>query len=138
MKATTTLLIFTLFLIFACDKKQVSLDGFEYPEGIKVVDLKSENDCSLPKCSTDRILRLKAKDVSARIGSDSTINIQWQIDQTILLHLCEKLDSAFLQSIKSRNVLVSGDLYDACGTIYQEWPVIENYLFDMKKINPYE
>lgn len=127
-----------LLLMLSCDKTQYSLEGFEYPEGITVVDLKSENDCSLPKCSGESIRRIKAKNVSGTISNDSTISVKWQIDQTIRLHLYNKLDSSFIGSGSSRKVLFSGDLYDACGTIYQEYPVIENYLCKIKNIKPYE
>lgn len=134
------LLIFMLpiLLVLSCDKKQVSLDGFEYPEGITVVDLKSENDCRLPECSDARVSRLKAKDVSGTIYNDSTINIKWQIDQIISLHLCNKLDSSFIHPDRTQKVLFSGDLYDACGTIHEEYPVIENYMCKLKKVKSYE
>lgn|SRR5690606_7685908 len=139
MKATT-LFIFSIFLSFSCDKKQVSLDGFEYPEGIKVVDLKSENDCSLPKCSNDRILRLKAKDVYGLVVNDSIINIGWQSDGYIKLFLCNKLDPSQvdLNLDEVPAVIVSGDLYDACGTLNLNWPTIEYYFFELKKIRQYE
>lgn len=130
--------ILPIFLVLSCDKKQVSLDGFEYPEGITVVDLKSENDCRLPKCSDSRVRRLKAKDVKGTISNDSTINVKWQIDQIISLHLCNKLDSSFIRTDRIQKVLFSGDLYDACGTIHEEYPVIENYMCKLKKIKNYE
>lgn len=134
------LLVFTSFIFLSCDKEQLSLDGFEYPKGIKVVDLKRGNDCSLPKCSSDRILRLKAKDVLASIVNDSILNITWQFDGYIKLFLCTKLDlSQFdFDANPAPRVLVSGNLFDACGIIDLTWPTIEYYFFDLKKIEPFD
>src|SRR5690606_14887735 len=60
-KNSMKLLVLGLFiLISSCEKdmKQYNLKGEEYPTGISIVDLTSENDCSLQKCSDKRIKRL--------------------------------------------------------------------------------
>lgn len=140
MKFITILPVF--LLISSCDKEEnyYSLDGFEYPEGIAVLDLESENDCALPKCSNQRIRRLSAKDVYGLVVNDSTINVTWQSDGHIKLHLCEKITSSLLDTTGTdvQKVLISGDLYDACGIVHHEWPTIEYYLFNLKDIKPYD
>lgn len=132
----------SLLIILSCEKDniQYSLDGFEYPEGISIVNLKSESDCALPKCSDERLLRLKAKDVYGLISNDSLIVIPWQGDGYIFLELCNTIDPSEFKVDTSivQKVLVSGDLIDACGLTDYGWPTIELYLFNLKNIKPYD
>lgn len=136
------LIYLSLLLVSSCEKEniQYNLDGFEYPEGITVVDLTSENDCALPKCSDERLLRLKAKNVYGLIGNDSLIVIPWQGDGYIDLELCNSIDPSQFKIDTSivQKVLVSGDMIDACGLTDYGWPTIELYSFNLKNIKPYE
>ncbi|GAA5225078.1 hypothetical protein [Membranihabitans marinus] len=134
------LFLISVLLFFSCEKvEQVSLAGFEYPEGFTVVNRSKDNDCSLSKCSSKRVKRLKANKVVGWIGSDSTISVTMTFDSNMVLDLCQKIPTSFLDSFNwvSKAVIISGDIYDACGIASYDWPIEENYILHLKDIEPY-
>lgn len=137
------LLVLGLFiLISSCEKdmKQYNMKGVEYRKGIYVVDLVSDNDCSLPICSDRRVKRLVADGVKGIIYNDSTLQIGLTMDSVIKLRTCNKIDSLLINKFGAEIpfVKISGDIYDACGFIDYgidyEFPVEEYYFIKNYKI----
>ena len=116
--------------------KQYNLKGEEYPTGISIVDLTSENDCSLQKCSDKRIKRLVAEGVRANVSDDSTLQIAMTLDSGIKLRTCEKLDSTVMQKLEKndRSVRFSGDGCDGCRILDYDYSIGENYIAKLNKI----
>ncbi len=136
------LLLAILFWSASCEKddaKQYNLRGIEYPPGLTVVDLTSENDCSLSKCSERRITRLVANNVIAIVSDDSTLQISVSSDAGIKLRTCTKIDSAFLGDWDTGipRVKLSGDIYDGCGILDYDYSIGEYYLIKIDAIEKF-
>jgi len=129
------LLACPLFACISCETTHYNPAGLEYPEGLKVVNLISQSNCDLPKCSSGRVRRLKAKDLRALVVNDSTLQVGLTFDSVIHLSTCEKLDPTFLKSSDTISwVILSGDLYDACGAFEFDWPIEEGYIVHIDEI----
>ena len=122
-------------LILGCSKESAS--EFGYPRGIFVGEMESENDCSLPACSQDRIIRLVANDVNGKVFRDITsdqygVSYTYSFDSFIIFYFCD-LPEEFQE--EDLEVKFSGKLLDACGIINASWPTEEVYLLDLYEIS---
>lgn len=130
-----------LLLFAACKKSPPDNEsGYDYPDGISVVDKATENDCVLPKCSDERVIRLAANDVIGKLyqmsPEDSTYFISFaaSFDSQIQFVICE-LDDEFKKDVSTGlDVKFSGNLLDACGVATAVWPIEEIYLLQITKI----
>ena len=128
--------IYFLFLIFitGCDSKSNPSDDL-YPPGMSVHDMTLTNDCTLPECSDERIVRLIAKNVKGQI--QMTLDSQWVVfypftfDSYILFYLCDLPDEFQVDALDIR---YDGKAIDACGIRMDSWPVEEVYTLVLSKI----
>lgn len=116
MKNNLTLLLFLLTFLVSCKNSDDDTALLNYPEGIELVDVDSENDCSLPACSSDRIVRLKAEDVQGTIiendSGEYIVRYSYPIDTQITFYFCN-LPEDF--KINNLEVEFDGEAIDACG-----------------------
>lgn len=141
MKLELILLLMINLCISSCNKDDGNNDNnFGFPKNIIQQDLTSTNDCSLPKCSEDRIVRYIAEDVNGRLyklaTEDSTyfINYPASFDSQLQIMLCN-LPSEFQVDIPSGlEIQFSGNLIDACGEREAVWPIEEIYFLKLTKI----
>lgn len=131
------LLLFIVVLSFLhCDNDNVKpLDG-SYPKGFSVVNMNAINDCLLPECSPERVVRLNAKNAIGTIVKDLNgeyaINYTFTFDSFLLFYLCD-LSEAF--KINGLMVRFDGKAIDACGYREAIWPTEEVYTLTLTKIN---
>lgn len=134
MKLELILIILISLCVSSCDKND-DINDFGYPDGITVVNMESTNDCSLDKCSNERIVRLQAKDVEGQIvedlNGDFALTYAYSFDSSINFYFCDLPDN-FKQD--GLDIVFSGDLIDACGVKEAVWPVEEVYLIKLTKI----
>lgn len=134
MRKSLVAKVFVIVCIVAgCTKED---DEFGYPNGIIVGDMDSMNDCSLPDCSEDRIVRLLATNVDGKIfkGMSSGrygVSYQYTFDSSIIFYFCD-LPAEF--QVEDLRVNFSGKLYDACGVINAVWPTEDVYLLKLDNI----
>ncbi|MEP7324302.1 MAG: hypothetical protein ABI761_20390 [Saprospiraceae bacterium] len=123
-------------ILLSCGKDDLTPGGYGYPKGITIQDKTSINDCTLPECSEDRIIRLIAKDVKGTIHLD-TIQHKYGVgylhgfDAFVDFYFCD-LPSEF--QIEGLEVKFDGKLIDACGYYQPTWPIEEIYILKVDKI----
>jgi len=66
MKNLYLLLLFFIIVATGCNptievEEKPFANGRKYPDQVEIIDLNTENDCSLSNCSADRVIRLKTK-----------------------------------------------------------------------------
>ncbi len=128
MKPTMFCLLLLISLLSCNDDDDVVFCG--YPNGMTIVDMDTENDCSLEMCSEDRVVRLDATNVIGTIQFDSTQNeyfiiYSFTFDSKIEILLCNL--PLELQEV-DKKVRFSGDVVDACGYFEPNWPIEESYI----------
>lgn len=139
MKLELILLIIINLCLSSCDKDDNS-SKYGYPDGVNIVDTTSENDCTLPKCSDNRVTRLLANNVLGKLyqlsPSDSTyfINYAASFDSQIQFVICELPDEFKKDISTGLDIKFSGKLQDACGQLTAVWPIEEIYLLKLTKI----
>ena len=125
-----------VFLITSCKDDTVKPLDNGYPKGFTIIDTVSINDCTLGECSDDRIIRLIAKDIVDVLGFDS-INQRYAVgfpisfDSFVRLYICD-LPVEFQED--GINVKYSGELRDACGYYYPNFPIEEAYILKLTSI----
>ncbi len=133
MKLKLFLLLFPTFCLLFCKRESEATRN--YPEGIVIIDLETENDCSLPECSDGRIIRLMADNVEGQIyldpNGDFAIRYSYPIDTRIELYFCNLPDEFKEEGLA---VIFDGEIMDACGI---RDPVVggqKNYLVQLANI----
>ena len=141
MKLKLLITLLAALIINACCKEDTKpTDGKKYPVGITISDTTSINDCSLPECSVDRIVRLVANNATGKLyklaTEDSTyfINYPASYDSYIQFILCELPQEFQLDIVSGLEVKYSGNLIDACGIREAVWPIEELYYLKISKI----
>lgn len=129
--------LFQMMMIASCSKDEIdySITGIPYAEGIRVIDLVTLNDCTLPACSDQRIRRLEIDKVVGFISGDSTLQVNFTFDSVIQFHVCnmEAINLDFKSHIGAK-VIFSGIAKDGCGYLYSIFPVEEEYFINLTKI----
>src|SRR5688572_6369374 len=103
--------------------------------GIRIHDMTLTNDCTLPECSDERIVRLIAENVNGRI--QMTLDSQWVVtypftfDSHINFYLCD-LPEEF--KVDALDVIYDGKAIEACGIRTPDWPVEEVYTLVLSDI----
>jgi hypothetical protein len=92
-------------------------DALSYPPaGLVDNDLTSENDCNLPECSDERVVRFLANEMQGELykdeNNDFKVRYTGGIDTSFELYFCD-LPEAF----REEGLLVNfdGQIIDACG-----------------------
>jgi len=133
------LLIIVSICVMSCDKDE-HLTEQGYPEGIVVRDTISDNDCNLPGCSPERVIRLLAEDVDGKLYKSPTedsvyfINYSASFDSQIQLILCDLPEGIHIEGSSGVDVRYSGNLVDACGAREAVWPIEELYFLMLTEI----
>jgi hypothetical protein len=130
-----SLLITLAILTVSCEKNDPP-GGYGYPKGITIQDKVSLNDCTLPECSEERIIRLTAKNVMGTIHLDTVSNhygvgYHYSFDSYIDFYFCD-IPSEF--QVEGLEVRFDGKLLDACGYFQLLWPIEEIYILKLDKI----
>ncbi len=126
--------VFFLHVLLSCAPDR---DGpYGYPRGISEILSEQENDCSLPACSKDRIVRMRAKNVKGILFWDSLNNrygvrYAYTFDSYLNLYFCDLPDDIKQEDL---SVKFSGDLIDACGVLDVDWPVEKYFLVRIDRI----
>ena len=105
-------LLLLLVGIYACKNDDDTGPSINYPEGIIELNGNTSNDCNLPRCSMDRVSRLKAEEVSGIINENFDISTAASFDTHVLFLTCN-LDSTYWKP--GMHVKFSGDVKDGCG-----------------------
>lgn len=124
-------IIFILsIIILSCnddDNKEELFGG--YPEGMTVVDMHTQNDCSLDKCSEDRVLRLLAENVIGELfeieQGEFIVSYPFTFDSAVRFYLCDLPPNLHQTGLE---IKFSGHVIDACGVYEPVWPVEEAYI----------
>lgn len=124
------------FMQYGCEKVP-DPDSSNYPKGFIVKDSTSSQDCSMSKCSNERIVRFKAENVPGviiydNLSSEYVLDFTKSFDSTLRLYFCE-LPSQYRKD--SLNIEFSGDIIDACGVYSSNGPVEEIYIINNYKIS---
>ena len=101
----------------------------------------SSNNCSLDKCSSDRIVRLVANGARGTIFKLNDedeyyfINYSASFDSQIQFVICD-LPQEFQPEANSGGIeiIYSGDLIDACGSPQFLWPIEKTYYLLINQI----
>lgn len=130
-----TLLLYLAIVLSNCKEEPVSIGN--YPEGIRIFDNESINDCSLPACSSDRIVRLKAKNVNGTIlesivSDNFLVSYTYTFDSYITFRFCNLPDEFKEDGLEVR---FDGELLDPCGVYVRSWPEEETYILKITKIS---
>lgn len=130
------LLLILFMIVFVSCGKDDPKSGYGYPNGITVQDKVSLNDCTLPECSEERVIRLIAKDVKGTIHLDTLSNhygvgYNYSFDAYIDFYFCE---IPIEYQVEGLEVRFDGRLFDACGYFHPIWPIEEIYLLKIDKI----
>lgn len=142
-RCITVVLLSTIFILISCGKDEdiyYSLEGVPYAKGIKVIDLNTLNDCTLPVCSDQRITRLSLTDVTAFIRKDSIpegeftiLQVTFTFDTVIEFYICNE-DIINFTHEPGEMVKFSGIAKDGCGYLYHPYPFDEEYFINLSKI----
>jgi hypothetical protein len=116
MKSFSKYYVILFLVLLASCVKMDSEELRNFPEGISLVDSESENDCSLPRCSEDRIVRLIADGVEGVLVKDSDdefyVKYTYPIDTQLQFYFCD-LPLEF--RVDGLEIRFDGQLIDACG-----------------------
>lgn len=128
--------ILVSFLQYGCNKVP-DPDISNYPKGFIAKDSTSSQDCSMSKCSNERIVRFKAENVLGviiydNLTSEYALDFTKSFDSSLRLYFCE-LPSQYRKD--SLNIEFSGDIIDACGVYSSNGPVEEIYIINNYKIS---
>ena len=127
--------ILTAFILLSCQKKDEDTFG-SYPKGVMEGDLVTLNDCTLPLCSEERVVRLFAKDVKATIYLDTLSNLyvagyRYNFDSYLNLFFCN-VPAEF--RVHGLEIIFDGELVDPCGYFQPIFPVEEIYIVRVSKM----
>ena len=133
---------FTFFLIsiilLSCEKEDSKTLNGSYPKGMKVNDTQSINDCTLPECSDERVIRLIATNVKGKIVQDIfgqyVITYFFTFDSSINFYLCD-LPEEFQE--EGLEIVFDGNVIDACGVKEALFPIEEVYNLKLTKIRKF-
>jgi len=137
MKLKLMISILPALIINACCKEDAKpIDG-RYPIGITYADTTSINDCTLPNCSDERIVRFKVENLEGKIKKsvleDSTYLMVYAVsfDSYLNIFICDLPEEFRFNGLE---VIISGSLIDACGIREAVWPIEELYYLKISKI----
>ncbi len=133
MRTNYLLAFFTIIILFGCEKA----DEFSYPYGFTIEDLESINDCSLPLCAENRIIRFRSKNTIGILEkSKQELNTYFlfypaSYDSNYKFYFCNLPDSL---KIDGANIRYSGNIIDACGIYESVWPVEDTYIIHLTEV----
>ncbi len=112
-----------------------NLNDKNYPKGMHINDIESANDCLLPECSSQRVVRLIANNVVGKIeesvNGDFGISYPFTFDSHIVFYLCDLPDEFRENGLE---VKFDGIALDACGYHTASFPIEEVYTLKITKI----